>query len=603
MPPLQDWIHKLGAGAGSRVLKWILLLLVSAAVTIGYDLRSYKNFSTQEAMDTAQLARNIAEGKGYTTQFIRPFSMYLVNRKSQEAFGVSPTNAAVDNARIKEAHPDISNPPVFPLVLAGLMRVLPFDFTISAKTTPFWFNGNRFWRYEPEFLIALFNQLLFFIVLVSLFFLAKRLFDSAVAWASAILSLGTEAFWRFSVSGLSTMLLLLIFMGLVWCLVLLENETRRPVPGGMKMPGLAVAMGLLIGAGCLTRYAFGWMLIPTGIFLILFSGRRRNVLCLLMTAAFLAVTTPWMVRNYSVSGAPFGTATYTALKSTDIFPGHDLERSLEPNFATAYPVYFWLKLLGNARGILQQDFPKLAGSWAMPLFLVGLMIGFRNPATRRLRYFVLLSLAVLIVVQALGRTQLSDDSPEINSENLLVLLAPLVLMYAAGLFFLLLDQMNLPVVHLGPSMIQLRYLVMAGFGAILWLPMLSAATSPLTYPPYHPPVIQQTAGYMGTNELMMSDIPWAVAWYGDRQCAWLTLNVQPDFFALNNQKPVQALYLSQKTLANHSLADWIHSSTNSWENFTWHAIVNGEFSTAFPLREAPTGYFPDQIFLSDRQRW
>ena len=102
---------------------------------------------------------------------------------------------------------------------------------------------------------------------------------------------------------------------------------------------------------------------------------------------------------------------------------------------------------------------------------------------------------------------------------------------------------------------------------------------------------------------MMSDIPWAVAWYGNRQCAWLTLNVEPEFFALNNQKPVQALYLSQKTLANHSLADWIHSPTNSWENFTWHAIVNGDLSTAFPLREAPTGYFPDQIFLSDRQRW
>ena len=48
----------------------------------------------------------------------------------------------------------------------------------------------------------------------------------------------------------------------------------------------------------------------------------------------------------------------------------------------------------------------------MPVFLVGLMLGFRNPATRRLRYFVLLSLCVLIVVQALGRTQLSDDSPE-----------------------------------------------------------------------------------------------------------------------------------------------------------------------------------------------
>ena len=95
--------------------------------------------------------------------------------------------------------------------------------------------------------------------------------------------------------------------------------------------------------------------------MILFSGRKRNVLCLLLVAAFLVVMTPWLVRNYNVSGTPFGTASYAALENSDLFPGHQLERSLEPNFATAYPVFYRLKLLANARIILQQDLPKLAG--------------------------------------------------------------------------------------------------------------------------------------------------------------------------------------------------------------------------------------------------
>ena len=34
-------------------------------------------------MDAAQLARNIAEGKGYTTLFIRPFSLYLVQSHNE----------------------------------------------------------------------------------------------------------------------------------------------------------------------------------------------------------------------------------------------------------------------------------------------------------------------------------------------------------------------------------------------------------------------------------------------------------------------------------------------------------------------------------------
>ena len=176
------------------------------------------------------------------------------------------------------------------------------------------------------------------------------------------------------------------------------------------------------------------------------------------------------------------------------------------------------------------------------LFLAGLLLGFRGMAVRRMRYFLLMCLGMFMVVQALGRTQLSDESPEVNSENLLVLLVPLVFCYGVSFFFTFLEQMKLPVP-------QLRYAVIAVFVALSCLPMiftlLSPKVSPVVYPPYYPPDIQQTAGWMKENELMMSDVPWAVAWYGQRQCVWLTLNAQDDFFAINdNLKPVQALYLT-----------------------------------------------------------
>jgi hypothetical protein len=38
-------------------------------------------FSSEEAMETAQLARNLARGKGYTTQSIRPLSIYLLRSR------------------------------------------------------------------------------------------------------------------------------------------------------------------------------------------------------------------------------------------------------------------------------------------------------------------------------------------------------------------------------------------------------------------------------------------------------------------------------------------------------------------------------------------
>ena len=104
-----------------------------------------------------------------------------------------------------------------------------------------------------------------------------------------------------------------------------------------------------------------------------------------------------------------------------------------------------------------------------------------------MRYFLLMCLAVFIVVQALGQTQLSEESPEINSENLLVLLAPLVFIYGVSLFLILLDQMALP-------LRELRYVVKTVFVGLCCAPMiftlLPPRTMPVVYPPYYPPDIQ-----------------------------------------------------------------------------------------------------------------
>jgi hypothetical protein len=118
---------------------------------------------------------------------------------------------------------------------------------------------------------------------------------------------------------------------------------------------------------------------------------------------------------------------------------------------------------------------------------------------------------------------------------------------------------------------------------------------------------------MKPDELMMSDVPWAVAWYGDRQCVWLTLNAVPDrnkgilgnnFFSINDfKKPVGALYLTQKSTDARFVSDWVHTGDASWGTFILNAIVKRELPANFPLRQMPTGYLPEQLFLSDWKRW
>jgi len=606
----QELIHKLEVGGGMRHMRIGLAVLAVLVLIVGYNWRDFRNLGTQEAMDSAQVGRNIAQGKGFSTLFIRPFSLFLVKRHYLETHGLPGLGQTADATQIKGSHPDLANPPVYPFVLAGLMKVLPFHYVIPKRSQGFWGNDGGFWRYQPDFLIAVFNQLLFFVIIGLVFRLALRLFDSTVAWLSAIVLLGTEMFWRFSVSGLSTMVLALIFIGLVWCLVLFEEEAREPGRGAGRLLIFALLLGVLAGVGAMTRYSFGWLILPVLAFLLLFGGERRVIVAVLALVAFAVIMAPWVVRNYKVSGTPFGTAGYAIYESSGLFSEFHLQRSLEPDLNQPALHVLSSKLMANLRPIFQNDLPRLGGSWLSGFFLVGLLVSFRSEAITRLRYFMLMCLFVLVVVQALGRTQLAEDSPDINSENLLVLLVPLILIYGVSLFLMLLEQLRLP-------LRELRYVVTGLFCIFACLPMIFAflppKSIPVAFPPYFPPAIQTFGGWLKETELSMSDVPWAMAWYGQRQCVWLTLrctsdpkdpDTHEDFFAINDYlKPISELYLTPLGMDRRFLTQWVKSPDQSWGTLILNIQMARKVPDYFPLHESEKGWLPDQLVLTDWKRW
>lgn len=615
MPSIQDLIHKFEEKGGSGI-RLVFVVLITLGLLVCYNWRAYRNFGTLEAMDAAQVGRNLAEGRGFSTQFIRPFSIHLVKSHNQGRVSTE-TNLLTDLAQLKGAHPDLANAPLYPLFLAGTMKVLPYDYSVNL-TKPFWSDPNpnlrrmtaeelavapprMFARYQPDFIISLINQFLLISVAVQTFFLARRLFDQSVAWLSFVLIIGCEYLWRFSTAGLSTMFLMNIFLALIWLLVWMESEEREPVWSHRAQLWLALGIGLMLAAGTLTRYSFGWLAVPVLVYLGLFCVLRRWAILTLVLVVFLAALTPWLWRNLSVSGTPFGLAGYALVDGTFTLTETRLARSLQPDFSGVSLFALLNKLSLNARDILADQLPRLGGSWVTALFLTGLLLSFRSLALRRLRYFLLGTLLVFVIAQALGKTHLSDDTPVFNSENLLVLAVPLVFVYGAGLFFQLLDQMNL-------KLRELRYLVIGVFGVIVCLPMififLTPKARPWQYPPYYPPAIQEVSRYMRANELIMSDIPWAVAWYGDRQCVWLTANADADYYAISDfLKPIKALYLTPLTTDSRILSQWVRAGQKSWPTFILEFLFNKRAPDKFPLRYAREGYFPEQLFLCDWERW
>jgi hypothetical protein len=575
--PLQDWIHHWEVGAGARVLKVTAAILAFAAAATLYDVVAYESFSSEEAMETAQVARNLAHGRGYTTQSIRPLSIYLLER------------GQAGGATWRERWADVSNAPGYPWLLAGLMKALPFEFT-----------ATEYWYYQPERWIAVFNQGIFLVAVMILFRVARRLFDARVAWLSAVLMAGTNLYWRFSVSGLSTMWLAAVFLAVVWCLAALEERERTGAGSWAGSMGLALLAGGLAGVGGLSRYAFGWMILPVLLFVAGVGRRAPGRLCVGAAAAYLVVVSPWLARNYELSGNCFGAAGYAIVQETPPFGGDTLERSFNPEGGLRRVSVRDVvdKFLANGREIGGSQLPRLGGNWVVSFFMVGLLLPFRNAAAGRMRLFLAGSMALLFVAQALGQTHLSQDSPEINSENLLALAAPLAFVYGVALFYVLVDQLNtVPVVA--------QSTIVGIFTIIMCLPFIGALTlgnRPKVNSPYSPLHIQRVARLMREDELLMSDIPGAVAWYGNRECAWLSLDYDREFLKLNGLRRVRALFLTQRTTDQPFLSGMMLDPP-SWGHFVEQIQARGEVPTDFPLTNAPTGFFPEQLLLSDQARW
>jgi 4-amino-4-deoxy-L-arabinose transferase-like glycosyltransferase len=629
---LQEWIHRLEVGGGTRYVRLAVAVFGFLALTLLYDLFEYRNLAEPEAMDVAQLARNVARGNGFTTQVVRPLSLHLV-----EQHQMSAGRRTNDFAMLDHGHPDLANPPLYPLLLAGAMNLLPFDYEIP--------RGRQYRHYQPDLLISLVNQLLFLVLAVLTFRLAVRLFDHAVAWGSVIAMVGSRLFWEFSISGLSTMLLLNLFVLIALGLTEIERRARASLEPGQESTGRLVLLGLvigtLVGLGALTRYSFGWLILPVFAFLLVYVPRVRVMVSFAAVLAFLLVLTPWLLRNHNLSGTFFGTAGYACLE--DIYPlkSHEIERSLQTPAVDGNPVDAALrKFMVNLPPLLRSV--ALTGeSWLTPFFLVGLLVPFVDPGRNRLRLFLVGSLLVWLVVQALGRTSQPTDA-QVNGENLTVLLAPVMFIFGMALFLTLLDQLPL-------TIFRGRELITTAFLLLLALPLILSLLPPRriihAFPPYHPLYIQTLCGWMEKDELVMSDLPWADAWYGDRQCVWLTRRLsdpalEEDFYAINDRrKRIRALHLSHETLDQPMFSEFYgDQERGTWGHFTlgllqahgrildtlaqypthetisrgthveienlWRRTFLELAPEGFPLRQCPLSYIKaGQLFLTDRNRW
>ncbi|HUJ09445.1 MAG TPA: glycosyltransferase family 39 protein [Verrucomicrobiae bacterium] len=616
---IQTALFQIEMGRGKKVIQWALLVLLAATLSLIYTASQFRGLDKRESMDMAQLARNIARGQGYTTSMIRPLGIWaLQTRWAKVDQNLSERNPDLYNSpgqkRMREErakgltrnHPDLYNPPLYPAVLAGLFKLLPdkiFKYDVADRI------------YPPErWVILPFDQLCLLVCVLIVFLWGKRLFDRRVAVMAAVLMLFSDTLWSYGVSGLPTTFLMLLVLLAAYCLYLADERlnpkepaegesTPAPAPVSVGVIVLVLASAVLMGLAFLTRYLSAFLLLPMIVYAArVFRGRAAAVWSGIYIVIFLAVITPWLVRNEQVSGSLLGIARFGLIDRTGAFQSEVLPRSYKPDFTDSFSMRaITSKFLTNTRTNLLTNFRLIGSDFLVFFFGVGLMYGFRRQETSRLRRV----LVGLIVCALFGMSLIGHDpernGPQVSGGNLLVLFLPLVAIFGVAFFYLLLDRI--------PFRVKLtRGVAIGGFVLLNVSPMiftmLPPRQPPFPYPPYLPPITKTVADLFETNSLGCSDLPWSMAWVGDRRTVWLPMSLD-DFYEINDfvaTKGFQFMFLTPYMLDARPQSEVLHGEYKGWAG-----LMRGQLPQVFPLKAATMlpgmGVQNEQILLADRVRW
>src|ERR1017187_401533 len=507
---VQTAVFQIEMGAGRKIIQWGLLILLAVVIGVIYTAGQFHGLNKRESIDMAQLARNLAQHEGFTTHVIRPLSLWKLEDHGW----------AKNDPRLITHHPDLTNPPLYPLVLAGLFKLMP------AGDTSKYDMGEHFY-YPERWVIVPFDQICLYGCVFLVFVWGKRLFDRRVAITASLLMLFSDTLWSYSISGLPTNFLMLLFLLSTYCLFVADSRLNPPepaegeaagvAPAGVTVAvvGLVVASAVLLGLCFLTRYLTAFFLVPMAIYVARIFRQRAAVMWAgVYVVVFVAVITPWLVRNYQVSGSLLGIAQYELIDRTGSFRGETLQRSLVPDFTGAYSIKgLTSKFLSNARPNLLVNLRSIGSDFLVFFFCVGLMYGFRRRDVSRLRGLTLAVVGLAIVAMSLIGSDPERIGPDVNGGNLLVLLLPIVAIFGTAFFYLLLDRIPFRIKLTRGAAIGL--FVVLNVSPIIFT-LLPPRASAFPYPPYFPPATRAVASLFETNALVCSDLPWSMAWDGER---------------------------------------------------------------------------------------
>jgi hypothetical protein len=571
---LQNIVYHLEQGALRQLVVAGACLVILSVFAVYFSATQFKGLNYATAMDQAQVAREFSRGHGWTTKFVRPLAIHQIEAHKK---------GSLDFNRF----PDTVNPPLYPAVLGTVFKLTGTDFDVKPEAL------RSFTRYAPETWILVLNGFLAVFAMILAYLWAVRTFDHRVAVCMVILVGISELFWSHVISGLPTSLLMALLAGIG----LLLNESSLASDEERPAVSLGCYLGacLLAGLACLTSYLFIGIL-PALILFGMFAIRPRYVAGVVGGLLALGLISVWLLRNYQITGHPFGTSWAFWFFDYNPVMGNELWRILDYKSGDVVSFrHFMRALLLGLQGQMAQLTVLIGSVPVLVLFGASIFHVFRSSHAQWNRWFWVVAAFGLFLANAFG---FRENRPESWMElNNLVVLLPALALFGSAFLFVLIERMSLPVDLLKHAVVFL--VCLAGAVPLMARVFLPGSPTIFAYPPYFPPILVFAKQWIGPEEAYVSDMPWASSWYSDRTVMWIP-RTRKEFLYVNDfQKKMVALLVTPI-----SRDASLHTEIENGEYRDWHLVIKRQSLMELPFG-AVTRLPPNNeyLILADQKRW
>ena len=485
----------------------LLLAVTLALLCFSQLFFTFRGLDKPEAMDQAQIARQMARGQGMTTKCLAPFDIRVRSQAAEEGLDFNNYRSS-------------AYAPLHPMMLATAIRITGYHHFNNKRMIP-----DQEMVYDGDRVIATVSTLFFALALLLSYILLKKLFDEILASTVVLLMGFSQLLLQFAVSGLAQPMLMCLFIGVVACVgAAIHADIYSKSKQVLLYNVLAYIFAVLM---CHTCTISAWCMLG----LIIFSGlyfRPKGMYAIIgvsMGVILALIPTTIMLQPAGGISAAFQQAFYGGFGVGDM---ERMMRSTDEFGLSVDSTNFFLRLLGATFSQSSTMYEHMGSIIVTPFFLLSLFNRYRNPVTNGLKWLLFSCWLCACAGMALfGETSLMGVA------QISIIFTPFFAAYGLSLVFIFLARLQI-----GENFTTIRGLAIAGIFLVssglflfefphqLQLGILTSARGIPQFPPYYPNKLNgQLHDITNPQDIIVTDQPWAVAWYADRKALWLPTRV------------------------------------------------------------------------------